>query len=74
MDVYIPVGVPKRKVEPVLNQEDIEVKEEQHSTFQPTGVNSQATTSVENNNPCACWQRCCSINRISPEHVKREAA
>ena len=59
-DVHILVGVPKRKVEPVSTQEEIQAEEE------PTSVNSQATTSAENNNPS-------HVGENNPEHDKQEA-
>ena len=59
-DVYIPISVPKRRIEPVLTQKEIQAEEE------PTGVNSQATTLKENNNPSP-------IGENNPEHIKREA-
>lgn len=47
-DVHIPDGVLKRIIEFISTQEETQVKEElQHHTFQPTGVNSQVTTSAE---------------------------
>ena len=49
-DVHILVGEPKRRVKPILVQGETHVKEEpQQPTFQPIGVNSQATTLAENN-------------------------
>ena len=49
-DVHIPTGVPKRRVEHVSIQEETHIeKEPQQPTFQPIDVNSQATTSAENN-------------------------
>ena len=39
-----------RRVEPVSTQEETHIEEEpQQPTFQPIDVNSQATTSAENN-------------------------
>lgn len=47
-DVHIPDGVLKRIIEFISTQEETQVKEElQHHTFQPTGVNSQVTTSAK---------------------------
>ena len=49
-DVHIPVGISKKRVEPISSQEETQIEEEsQQPTFQPIDVNSQATTSAENN-------------------------
>ena len=51
-DVHILVGVPKRRIKPIPTQEETQVEEElEPPTFQHTGVNIQATTSADNDNP-----------------------
>ena len=47
-DVHIPVGVPKRRMEPVSTQEEAQVEgESQPFNFQHTSESSQATTTAE---------------------------
>ncbi len=75
-DVYIPVDVPKRRVELVSTQEETQVEEEpQLFTFEPTGVNNQATTSTENDNPEPVGENAVALpTYISSKHGKRELA
>ena len=71
-DVHIPVGAPRRRMEPISTQKEAQVEEEhQQLTFQPIDVNKQSITSVENNNPIII-EECAAVLATSIQNIAKE--